>query len=329
MKKNTNHLLGVFLIVLAICSVQEIVRSQEGSQPREEVAKPLPRGRTFVPYGVGEAPTTTGKTSSPKTINSQTQTLTTDNSTSILDTPTATPVTFSSLTAGVNNELQVLSVQEAAQFQIPALLSNVDAKSTRKILVKNFIAYNETTATNGDRIHTGAGIRWVMDVATSDATAKLSFPVLAAQAQLGTARASVKIYTIGINNDEINAAANVPTELNVENYFKMVQGFDKAVSLIKGTLQVSPQVVEIISEVKDGTDADYTKSILQSWTLARIAEKKSVKDAQDSCPISDAAAKSTIAEIYRLRTGITDPLAHPTEVDAARAKQLLSGIKVK
>jgi hypothetical protein len=157
---------------------------------------------------------------------------------------------------------------------------------------------------------------------------KFSFPILAAQAQLGTARASVKIYTIGINNDEINAAANVPTELNVENYFKMVQGFDKATGLIKGNLQVDPQIVEIITEVKDPTDEEYTKALLLSWTLARISDKKSLKDAQDSSPISDASAKTVIADIYRLRTGITDPLGKPNDVHAAMAKQLLRGMKI-
>jgi hypothetical protein len=312
----------VTILFYCACNIQQA--------QAQEVAKPLPTGqKVFVPYGGRTEPLSPSGTPGYQFFDALGTTISVAELLSDLQPETPLPTTWGDLTSGTSNELQVLTVQQAAQFNIPVLMTNVDNKYVRKILIKSFIAYKEYPATNGGRIRMGAGVRWIMDVATLDANAQLSFPALAAQAQLNMAFAMVKIVTPGINNDAISNAANVPSDLNVENYFKMAQGFDKCISLIKSDLQIDPQVVETLAEVKSETDADYTKALLMSWTLARIAEKKKLREAQDGCPISDANAKSVIADIYRQRCNITGLEERPNDVQSAQAKALLKGMKVK
>jgi hypothetical protein len=329
MKKRCN--VQAFLALLTLLAGVVPTWAQETT----EVAKPLPTGQTWVPFGgrkTALSPTGTAPYNfldvRSRVLELSSLTRATDPNAIRTATPSL-PTTFGGLNDGTNRELNVLTLEEAARFNIPVILTQADARYTRKILVKNFVAYKRIEA-NGQQVRVGAGIRWIMDVATLNANVELSFPVIAAQAQLGVATAKIRIDTPGINNDAINAALNLPTEVNVENYFKMTEGFDTAKNLITQQTPVSPEVIEIFTENTATSEGDFRKALLMSWALFSIAKERTLGEAQDSCPIADDAAKSTIGDIYRERTGIfpNDTTKRPNATQKEQAKALLSGIKL-
>jgi len=318
---------------LAFSGQQLLGSEQQQIQPVADiqVAKPLPVGKeVFVPYGGREEPLSPQGT--PEYNYSDLPGNVLPQPGELLKAVQGDPTNikkWGDLTSGFNTELQILTVQEAAQCNIPVLLTRVDGKYTRKILVKNHIAFKEYPGANGSRIHIGGGLRWIMDVATIDANAHMSFPALAAQAQLGFAYAKVKIEAIGIINDDIRrAVSNIPDDLNVENYVQMSQSFDKGISLINSELAIDPRVVEVLTVVTPTADADYKKALTMSWAVARISEGKSLGEAQNGCPYSDTMAKSIVEDIYRQRCNIMSLMDRPNSVQIEQAKLVLGRMRI-
>lgn len=242
---------------------------------------------------------------------------------------TTAPATFADLNSGVDSDMYELSMDDAAKLNIPILTLDASASAVQRILILDHIAYKNVTMSDGSQARVGAGIRWIMELATTSANANLSFPAVAAQAQLNVATAKVLIEQIGMNDAQITQDLEVPTEVDVDNYVKMSDGFNEAITALAPTTPVQPVVVQLYSDVSAPDDSQYHLACLQAFALACVANGKTINTAQHDCPYQDAQSQSSVSDVYRSKFGITDPNQHPSAIDVDVAKSLIGSLNVK
>lgn len=238
----------------------------------------------------------------------------------------------------INTETTNYSLDEALAFGLP--VGQADGKLSRRIFVQNFVQYKEIK--EGDEtVWYGVGIRWIVNAKTLDANAKLnnSIPFLAASAEVRSVEASSRFQVIGLTSAEITNAVEIPMDLNVDSYVKLFAAFQKLKGLMNNpNTVVAPQIIARLVDVKPNSTKTYTDALTIGWALARLADGKTLQEAQDNYPnfapgtSNDVLVytKNLIKNVYEdvSKTQWNNAASKPDPVAIAQAKALVQKLKL-
>jgi hypothetical protein len=237
------------------------------------------------------------------------------------------PTGLQQLDSGEDVNSFVYTVDEAASLGFA--FGSGDAKYSRKICIQNYVKFKDLT--DGDqRVRYGVGIRWIANVKTISAQAKLnSIASISASAQMGYAEAIFSFSVIGLQSAEITKTLpGVVSELNPDTYAIYHRAFSRVKELIwENNIAVTPQLVSIVGSPKNKPDEEYQDALAVGWALSKISDNWTLEDAQEGYKHASDRFKSVVKSVYV--SLVNEELdAKPDALARAQAEKLLGGLEV-
>lgn len=228
------------------------------------------------------------------------------------------------------DERYELQASAAARLGLAFLTGSVSGN--RKSIVTDFMRGAFCTSESGSRVFYGASCRLVVDVSGFSADAKLTLPVIAAQVEMGVAKAMYRLSAKGYVG-KISDVLGASGDLNVENYVNMI----KAIDILKGriaddTANVRPRPLYLdVDQAEVDVEAGRRLSVGATFALSQIASGRSLKDTRSAIdweswsPEAQGAILSTFSELL----GDVDAESKPSGQAVRVCQSLLGPLRLK
>ena len=252
----------------------------------------------------------------------------------------AVPQTIGELTSGIETGTYMYTADEAANLQIP-VAGTLQGGGDQRIFVKNFIVYKECTADNGDKVDYGIGIRWTVNVSSITAKLGLTFPAIAANAQVNGMQAQVHFAVVGTGLSSLWEPANVPMEMNVQNYVVMQRSFDKCVEILSKLAHDAPGTAispAVVARIRPTSAVDRINAQATIMSLRDIAAGKTLALAladwqKATAGLTGADRVAAVSAVDGIRTVYCDvagtmPTESPDQQARKTANRYLSSMGV-
>jgi hypothetical protein len=198
-----------------------------------------------------------------------------------------------------------------------------------RTLVAEF-SRSKTIEVEGGFARYGVAARLVVNVRNFEASANLTLPFVAAQAQYGRLEAYADISVEGYTGDEAGDLFPPFSAFDVETYVKLMD----ALTAMKGAIgkhqeNIRPVQLWAWADVPaEQADDKLTRAVGSAWALTAVAEgwplQKATEKYRDQ---DDSVAKKAIESVYA-ELGIDDPDAAPADDPRQHAKHLLDGYEM-
>ena len=221
-----------------------------------------------------------------------------------------------------------LSLTRAGQLNIPAF-GSVSGGYQRRVVVLERVAYKELQDEQGVKYQYGYAIRLCITTSDWNASSQVSFPFLAASAELGRIQAKWVMQVRGLAGEKIDTAILPPTELSVENFVVAKQSLHELGEAVRDPSTVFTAALVATVHPTDPIERDYRIATAKSYALSQIGERERLADATERLESDRTEVNDAIAQVYEQFVGITDPMARPSQEMQRKARELLGRLRTQ
>lgn len=173
--------------------------------------------------------------------------------------------------------------------------ADVDANMSRRVVLRDVCRYTERVS--GSTVTTwGVAVRLAVRVWAAKLDARLTLPVVAAQAQLGMVSASADMRILGFRNNEVGKFLPDFQTLDVGNY----GAYTKATDAVRAFISEHPEsIVPVVLrtyELPASTDKRIVDAVGTARALRAITRRRSQSEALEGtaswAPIREAVSKT-------------------------------------
>lgn len=246
----------------------------------------------------------------------------------------AHPPTTSAELTKVSQDITFLS--RSAALSLGLSLGNLTTTGEQRVWVSEQTKYADCTGPDGTGLRYGTSVRLIVHFSAAQASAKLTLPVIAAEAQLGNVEARVSLSIIGFKGT-LPPDAQIPWEpFNVETYGVIMERAAKArdhVFADANAASISPVLIAVPSQ--GDIDNDISTALGRAWAVGAIADGHSCTWARGHLPetlrsstVAADAVRATYQQVVRsgqCDDSEPDPAAQATAGGYLRSLRLRSG----
>jgi len=239
--------------------------------------------------------------------------------------PRAAGVRSATLFPHTENFSYDLTVTAATSLSIP-VIGTVSGGASRRVVVLERRSYRKQTVEEGTE-YVGYAIRLAVTVNKVEASTKMTFPFLAASAEIGQIEGRWAVQVVGLAGPKIDEALIPPAELSVEQYFK-------AKECLKSVIEAIPDPTTQILEQRIFFEANASQeqklvdeSLGRAYGLSCLDKKWKLQKALSEVNGARQPLLDAIVEIYGQVAGIQSELEDVQPAAQTKARQLLSEIR--
>jgi hypothetical protein len=207
-------------------------------------------------------------------------------------------------------------------------VASIEASYNTRTLIAEF-SRSKTIAADGTNACFGVAARLIVNVSGLDATANLTLPFVAAEAQYNRAEASANLRVSGYVGPEAGKMFPEFGTFDIESYVKLMQSLSEMREVIGAKEEhIRPTRLWAWAEEEAGTtDRRLTEAVGTLWAMTQIEKghpraEALVKYRDHDDTLAKGAIEQTYAEMLR------DDEVTPSQESRARARRLLDGYEL-
>lgn len=220
-----------------------------------------------------------------------------------------------------------LGVDYAAKLGFP--MAGGEISGAERIFLQEFSRSKDVDAGGGLKVRYGVAVRLLVRVSEMRTAMSLTLPIIAANAELGAARAESRLLVVGYNGQGLAKLIPKPKQFNVENYVELVDSVGRIQELIASDVaNVAPEPLEVPESVV-GPGSDYDKAVAIAWALSSLAEGRNCEWARRELPAATEEMRNLVEHVYAEFTDNGARGEAPPAAARAKARARLGKLRLR
>jgi hypothetical protein len=202
------------------------------------------------------------------------------------------------------------------------------AYNTRTLIAE--FSRSKTIAADGTNACFGVAARLIVNVSNLEASANVTLPFVAAEAQYNRAEATANLRVLGYVGPDLGEKFPDFGTFDIESYVKLMQSLSEMREVIGAKEEhIRPtRLWAWAEEEADATDRRLTQAVGTLWAMTQIADGHPKAEALSSYrDRDDTVAQAAIEQTYMMM--LNGDEGNPSQESRARARRLLDGYELK